>query len=144
MLLLRLYERVASKYREISRDDEQDSRLQLGPQALPLLSEAAVFDPVCAWERDMPSVLSRSEVVEAMCLTWRHDFGVDRTSDFDLSGFTDADRAALRSAMGQLFDQHIAPAIAAEREACAQMAESHGPEHMKVQLIAAQIRGRAG
>ena len=51
----------------------------------------------------------RAHVVDAMCLTWRHDFGLDKRPDeFGSSGMTDDERNALRRQMGQLYDHHIA------------------------------------
>ena len=48
-----------------------------------------------------------------MCLTWRHDFGVDKGR---FCGMTDEDRASLRSRMAQLFDNDIAPYMEFRRE----------------------------
>lgn len=49
-----------------------------------------------------------------MCLTWRHDFGLDKLEGCDFcSGMTDKEREHLRGQMGKLFDHHFAPAMAA-------------------------------
>lgn len=62
-----------------------------------------------------PAVISadaRAAIVESMCITWRHDFELDRTGRHPLSsGTTEDERTALRQQMGQLFDHHIAPLI---------------------------------
>lgn len=52
---------------------------------------------------------NRSRVVDAMCMTWRHDFGLDkREHALGSCGMTDEERDALRRQMGQLYDHHIA------------------------------------
>ena len=54
--------------------------------------------------------LERARVVDAMCVTWRHDFGLDRKDDeLGSCGMTDTERDALRRQMGQLYDHHISP-----------------------------------
>lgn len=51
-----------------------------------------------------------NKTVDAMCMTVRHDFGLDRNSDTALSsGMTDSERASLRGTMGQLYDHHVRP-----------------------------------
>lgn len=61
-------------------------------------------------------LIDRDRVVESMCLTWRHDFGMDKPEGCDFcSGMTDKEREL----MGKLFDHHFAPALSAvtaERE----------------------------
>lgn len=53
--------------------------------------------------------LERARVVDAMCMTWRHDFGLDRKEDeLGSCGMTDTERDALRRQMGQLYDHHLA------------------------------------
>lgn len=55
----------------------------------------------------------KTRTVNSMCMTWRHDFGLDKRDDhFGSSGMTDDERETLRAQMGQLFDHHIAPEIA--------------------------------
>lgn len=52
----------------------------------------------------------RARVVDAMCMTWRHDFGLDRKEDeLGSCGMTDTERDALRRQMGQLYDHHCLP-----------------------------------
>lgn len=55
---------------------------------------------------------TREQIVESMCYTYRHDFGLDRsdsTSNFISSGMTEDERRFLRAVMGQIFDNDIAP-----------------------------------
>lgn len=98
----------------------------------------------------MPQTLDRAEVIEAMCLTWRHDFGVDRINSEPTIGLgmSEGEREFLRREMGQLFDHHVAPAVeqavADEREACIAVVESHGKDQAKVRFIASDIRARSG
>jgi len=62
----------------------------------------------------------RQRMIESMCLTWRHDFGLDKPADCQLSsGMTDTERHQLRGQIGKLFDHHFAPtlsAVTAERD----------------------------
>lgn len=59
-------------------------------------------------------LVDRERVVEAMCLTWRHDFGLVKLEGFEFcSGMTDRERDHLRNQMGKLFDHHFAPALSA-------------------------------
>jgi hypothetical protein len=97
----------------------------------------------------MPQTLNRAQIVDAMCLTWRHDFAHDRING-DLvagCGMSEGERDFLRQEMGQLFDQHLAPAvdlaITEERAACLAVVESHGENHAKVRCIADDIRSRS-
>jgi len=50
---------------------------------------------------------TREQIIESMCLTWRHDYGLNKNG-FG-TGMTDEERKALRSRMGQIFDNDIAP-----------------------------------
>ena len=73
------------------------------------------------------------DVINPMCLTWRHDFGMvldeePRVGYWGVpSGMTEEQREALRRDMRQLYRHHVIPAIlaerAAERERCAKIAE---------------------
>lgn len=56
---------------------------------------------------------TREQIIDSMCLTWRHDFGVDKGR---FCGMTDEERASLRSRMAQLFDNDIAPHMEFRRE----------------------------
>lgn len=71
------------------------------------------------------------DVIESMCLTWRHDFGLvldeETLGQWGLSsGMTETAREGLRSQMRQLWQHHIAPAIMAERERCANLLDVTG------------------
>ena len=57
---------------------------------------------------------TRDEIITSMCLTWRHDYGVDRQEHdgpggLITMGLTDAQRQILRQKMEQIFDNAIAP-----------------------------------
>lgn len=66
------------------------------------------------------------DLIDAMCLTWRHDFGLAEVTEF--AGMTEASKVGLRLQMRQIYEHHFVPAIlaatAAEREACAAVADS--------------------
>jgi hypothetical protein len=58
--------------------------------------------------------VDRQRMIESMCLTWRHDFGLEKLEGCDFcSGMTDKEREHLRGQMGKLFDHHFAPALSA-------------------------------
>ena len=60
-------------------------------------------------------VVDRDRMVESMCLTWRHDFGMDKLEGCDCcSGMTDNEREHLREQMGKLFDHHFESALSAQ------------------------------
>jgi hypothetical protein len=44
-----------------------------------------------------------------MCYTWRHDFGLDKRTDFPGHGMEQADREFLWRQMAQIFDNDIYP-----------------------------------
>jgi hypothetical protein len=57
---------------------------------------------------------TRDEIITAMCLTWRHDYGLERREHdgpggLITMGLTDAQREILRQKMEQIFDNAIAP-----------------------------------
>lgn len=56
---------------------------------------------------------TREQMIESMCLTWRHDFGTEKGA---LSGMTDGERDALRRQMAQIFDNDIAPHMEFRKE----------------------------
>jgi hypothetical protein len=104
--------------------------------------------PVQGWEGRVPQALDRPAIIDAMCITWRHDFGLDRIND-ELSvgcGMSDGERDFLRREMGQLFDHHFVPALASaieiERQACLQVVRSHGSAHPKIQYVVAELEKR--
>ena len=52
---------------------------------------------------------TREEIINAMCYTWRHDFGLDKHPDDDsfVAGMTAIERVLLWNAMAQIFDNDI-------------------------------------
>ena len=56
---------------------------------------------------------TREEIINAMCYTWRHDFGLDKHPDDDsfVAGMTAIERVFLWNAMGQIFDNDISPLL---------------------------------
>lgn len=60
-------------------------------------------------------------MVESMCLTWRHDFGIEKPApagnwfDSIVSGTTLEERHTLRERMRQLVERHFKPALVALR-----------------------------
>ena len=56
---------------------------------------------------------TREEIINAMCYTWRHDFGLDKHPDDDsfVAGMTAIERVILWNAMAQIFDNDISPLL---------------------------------
>lgn len=55
---------------------------------------------------------TREELITGMCYTYRHDYGLDRTTrDFISSGMTNDERRHLWAVMAQMFDNNIAPEL---------------------------------
>lgn len=56
---------------------------------------------------------TREEIINAMCYTWRHDFGLDKDPDDDsiAAGMTAIERVLLWNAMAQVFDNDICPLL---------------------------------
>jgi hypothetical protein len=57
---------------------------------------------------------TRDEIITGMCMTWRHDYGVeyrehDGPGGLITMGLTGAQREILRQKMEQIFDNTIAP-----------------------------------
>ena len=57
---------------------------------------------------------TRDEIITAMCLTWRHDYGVeyrehDGPGGLITMGLTEQQRQSLWNQMAQIFDNAIAP-----------------------------------
>lgn len=54
---------------------------------------------------------TREQIINSMCLTWRHDYGlIKESNDFSMcAGMTKEDRLYLWNSMAQLFDNDIAP-----------------------------------
>ncbi|MFM0226154.1 hypothetical protein [Paraburkholderia dipogonis] len=98
----------------------------------------------------MSEALDRAAIIEAMCLTWRHDFGLDRINNALLvgCGMSEGERDFLRREMGQLFDHHFAPALATtlelERQRWLEIVKSHGSTHPKIQFVVAELEKRYG
>lgn len=65
--------------------------------------------------------------INAMCLTWRHDFGLPYSASdaefYGITGPTPGERQALQAQMRQIYRHHVLPAILAERERCAKVAD---------------------
>lgn len=56
-----------------------------------------------------------SALINSMCLTWRHDFGLDREADSEWGiacGMTEHERNGLRLQMRQLVEHHFLPLLA--------------------------------
>lgn len=52
------------------------------------------------------------DVINAMCLTWRHDFGLNYQDVFlGQVGMTEQERDGLRLQMRQIYEHHFLPAI---------------------------------
>lgn len=59
---------------------------------------------------------NKHRIITDMCLTMRHDYGLDRGENvesfvFPMSGMTDSERSALYRQMEQLYDHHIQPLV---------------------------------
>ena len=56
---------------------------------------------------------TREEIINAMCYTWRHDFGLDKHPDDDsfVAGMTAIERVFLWNAMAKIFDNDISPLL---------------------------------
>jgi hypothetical protein len=57
---------------------------------------------------------TRDEIITSMCLTWRHDYGLERREHdgpggLITMGLTDQQRQSLWNQMAQIFDNDIAP-----------------------------------
>lgn len=56
---------------------------------------------------------TREEIINSMCFTWRHDFGLDKDPNDDsiAAGMTAIERVILWNAMAQIFDNDISPLL---------------------------------
>ncbi len=54
---------------------------------------------------------TREEIINSMCYTWRHDFGLDKHHNNLSSGMTAIERVLLWNAMAQIFDNDISPLL---------------------------------
>ena len=54
---------------------------------------------------------TREEIITSMCMTYRHDYGLDKHPDDAafVAGMTGSQRAALWKQMAQIFDNNIWP-----------------------------------
>jgi hypothetical protein len=54
---------------------------------------------------------TREQIIHGMCMTYRHDYGLDRHPDDApfVSGMTGSERKALWNNMSQIFDNDIFP-----------------------------------
>jgi len=57
---------------------------------------------------------TREQIITSMCLTWRHDYGLDRQEHdgpggLISAGLTEQQRKILWQQMAQIFDNDIAP-----------------------------------
>jgi hypothetical protein len=59
---------------------------------------------------------TREQVITSMCLTWRHDYFLERSESGFGSGMTRDERDSLWSRMAQIFDNDIAPHMQFRRE----------------------------
>lgn len=59
--------------------------------------------------------MNREQVIYDMCMTFRHDFGIEISDDDSMysltSGMTRTEREALFNSMAQVFDHNIAPLL---------------------------------
>lgn len=53
--------------------------------------------------------MTREEIITAMCYTWRHDYGLEKTEEVLSSGMTKEERSFLWNQMAQIYDNVIAP-----------------------------------
>ena len=63
--------------------------------------------------RSKNKMKNREEIINSMCYTWRHDFGLDKHPDDDsfVAGMTAIERVILWNAMAQIFDNDISPLL---------------------------------
>lgn len=52
---------------------------------------------------------NREQIIHRMCLTYRHDYGLEKIPDSISSGTTEEERKFLWQQMSQIFDNDIAP-----------------------------------
>lgn len=59
--------------------------------------------------------MNREQIIHNMCMTFRHDYGIEISEDDSMytltSGMTKAEREALFNTMAQIFDNDIAPLV---------------------------------
>lgn len=68
-------------------------------------------DPLAVAALTQPTTVQQEPdplLIDSMCMRWRHDFGLQRDADDQLSsGLTDAERDSLRSSMRQLWEEVV-------------------------------------
>lgn len=53
---------------------------------------------------------TREEIITSMCYTYRHDYGLDKPNEIQMtSGLTVSEREIIWNMMAQIFDNDIAP-----------------------------------
>jgi len=84
---------------------------------------------------------TREEIINSMCYTWRHDFGLDKDHDSLSSGMTAMERVLLWNAMAQIFDNDISPLLdeANDIQNCSRIVLPKTQEQAEAMLAAAEF-----
>jgi len=54
--------------------------------------------------------MNKQQIIESMCMTWRHDFGLNKSGNCRFSsGMTEPERDVLRQQMESIYEHHIRP-----------------------------------
>jgi hypothetical protein len=64
------------------------------------------------WYVNLPEkLMSREQIITDMCMTYRHDYGLDRKPEDPpwVAGMTPDERKGLWNTMAQIYDNNIAP-----------------------------------
>jgi hypothetical protein len=64
------------------------------------------------WYVNLPeNLMSREQIITDMCMTYRHDYLLDRKPEDPswVAGMTDIERKGLWNTMAQIYDNNIAP-----------------------------------
>jgi len=64
------------------------------------------------WFVNLPeNIMSREQIITDMCITYRHDYGLDRKPEDPpwIAGMTPNERKGLWNTMAQIYDNNIAP-----------------------------------
>ena len=64
------------------------------------------------WFVNLPeSIMTREQIITDMCMTYRHDYGLDRKPEDPpwVAGMTESERKGLWNTMAQIYDNNIAP-----------------------------------
>ena len=54
---------------------------------------------------------TKEEIIYDMCLTYRHDYGIVKLSEYDTCGVTQNEQKEIRDLMKQLYENCIEPHI---------------------------------